>query len=408
MTAQLTIVVTTRNDAARLNDFFANIRHAREIIVVDRSSTDNTADIAREHNAYVVTQPELSSVQECRRIGTEIAAHEWVLYMTPDERLSEGALDVLHGLLTMSPPEISAWRIRVLRQENRPIATEEIDEVGLRLIRAEDACWDSVQSETSGLPFVAHDVAPMPEDLDVSIASTRVSSLFDAINEMNARTTKATTRAASRAQTHSLIRAMQAGVERFNEQFENDGAESFAYGFLAMSADVMVQAKTLESIGWENDVFLPARKSVVRAWAAFFETLSAEELERVRQRTGRAKELGATERDCVLTLEMATQFWGESPQLLCDLACHYFDAGDLEGAMATARAGLHVEPQHAGLQGIFHDVEKLLISQKTKENSQAAPTSSTSTPERPMPTADQRFRARPEPQRESQSANYRP
>jgi len=49
----LSVIIITKNEAARLGDCLASVQFADEIIVLDGFSTDATAEIARAHGAQV-------------------------------------------------------------------------------------------------------------------------------------------------------------------------------------------------------------------------------------------------------------------------------------------------------------------------------------------------------------------
>lgn len=395
MNAPLSLVVTTRNDATRLDEFLACIDPEIEVIVVDRSSTDNTIDIARKYHACVILRNDGASLSDCYQVGTETASNEWVLYLSTEERLSEGAIGVLDGLLTMSPPEVSAWQLSVTYSMPSAPTSERNSTQEPRIVRAEDAIWDDFVRE-SGLPRVAHEVANVPDELGILIRSQCTSSIAPAIDEMAAQSTEQAGLIVSCSAPNALVTGFRSGVARFLACYNENDASTFAHGCIELFADIMAHAKALETRGWENDLFLPAHDSIANAWDAFFVTLADQELKNVRARVAHAHELGATPRDCAVALEMVTQFWGADADVMCDLACRYFDAGDLDGAFDTAQAGLAINANHAGLLGVMRDIESVASQDVSPASQTDQAARATHEATRPTPSAHDRFHARPD------------
>lgn len=85
--APLSAVLITRNAAAVLEPCLESLAFADEIVVVDSSSTDGTAEIAARHGARVVQKEWLGFGQQ-KQFAVEQAANDWVLCLDADERVS--------------------------------------------------------------------------------------------------------------------------------------------------------------------------------------------------------------------------------------------------------------------------------------------------------------------------------
>ena len=83
----LSVTIITRNAGALLEDCLNSASFADEILVVDSGSTDATADVAARHGARVVQKDWLGFGPQ-KQFAVEIAAHDWVLCLDADERLS--------------------------------------------------------------------------------------------------------------------------------------------------------------------------------------------------------------------------------------------------------------------------------------------------------------------------------
>jgi glycosyltransferase involved in cell wall biosynthesis len=84
----ISATIITLNEADRLPDAIASLQWADEIVVVDSGSTDGTLDIARRL-ATRVEQREWPGYAAQKNYAASMAAHDWVLSLDADERVSE-------------------------------------------------------------------------------------------------------------------------------------------------------------------------------------------------------------------------------------------------------------------------------------------------------------------------------
>jgi len=101
----LSVVLITHNAAAQLADCLASVAFADEVLVVDSGSSDGTADIAARYGARVV-QKEWMGFGPQKQFAVEQAAHDWVLCLDADERVS---------------PELAASLVRALQAPVSPV-----------------------------------------------------------------------------------------------------------------------------------------------------------------------------------------------------------------------------------------------------------------------------------------------
>ena len=90
MPESLSVVIITRNAAARLEPCLQSCAFASEIVIVDSGSQDATLDIARRFNARVVQQDWLGFGKQ-KQFAVAQANHDWVLCVDADERVSRRA-----------------------------------------------------------------------------------------------------------------------------------------------------------------------------------------------------------------------------------------------------------------------------------------------------------------------------
>ena len=85
----LSAVLITKNAAAQLEACLASLRHCAEILVVDSGSEDGTVELARRLGARVI-ETEWRGYGPQKQFAVEQAAHDWVLCVDADERVSDG------------------------------------------------------------------------------------------------------------------------------------------------------------------------------------------------------------------------------------------------------------------------------------------------------------------------------
>ena len=85
--APLSAVLITRNAASVLEACLESLAFADDIVIVDSSSSDRTAEIAERRGARVV-QKEWLGYGRQKQFAVEQARHDWVLCLDADERVS--------------------------------------------------------------------------------------------------------------------------------------------------------------------------------------------------------------------------------------------------------------------------------------------------------------------------------
>lgn len=107
----LTVIVPCRDNEAILRPCLASARGvADELFVVDSGSTDATRDIAAEYADRVVVHEYVNSAAQ-KNWAIPQAAHEWVMILDTDERLTPALADEIRALLDGTPAH-DGYRIR--------------------------------------------------------------------------------------------------------------------------------------------------------------------------------------------------------------------------------------------------------------------------------------------------------
>ena len=113
--APLSAVLITRNAATVIDACFESLAFADEIVIVDSASSDGTLEIARRRGVRVV-QKEWLGYGRQKQFAVEQAAHDWVLCIDADERVSPELRASIEAALTapVSPVFRMARRNRFL------------------------------------------------------------------------------------------------------------------------------------------------------------------------------------------------------------------------------------------------------------------------------------------------------
>ena len=84
----ITACIVCRNEADKLGPCLESVAWADEVIVVDLSSTDDSAAVARRHGARLLTREPIPIVEPVRDEVASIASGDWILALDPDERVA--------------------------------------------------------------------------------------------------------------------------------------------------------------------------------------------------------------------------------------------------------------------------------------------------------------------------------
>lgn len=106
----ISAILIIYNEQADLPDALESLRGvADEIVVVDSGSSDRSCEIAQSFGARVVVRP-FTNFGEQKNFAAGQAAHDWVLSLDADERLS-GELRESITVWKQSEPEFTAYRM---------------------------------------------------------------------------------------------------------------------------------------------------------------------------------------------------------------------------------------------------------------------------------------------------------
>lgn len=104
--------VVSYNRAALLGTCLRSLRFVDELIVIDKSSTDESLRVARRYADRVITVPWSPTVEETRTFALEECRHEWIAFLDDDEMLSPEAIIYLHAPRLPDAPDVVALPLR--------------------------------------------------------------------------------------------------------------------------------------------------------------------------------------------------------------------------------------------------------------------------------------------------------
>lgn len=87
----ISILVTVYNEEERIVDFMRSFSWSNDIVVIDKSSTDKTVELAKIYNANVISVPYTDESARIANLGIEATKNEWVMMVT--------ASDIIHPKL---------------------------------------------------------------------------------------------------------------------------------------------------------------------------------------------------------------------------------------------------------------------------------------------------------------------
>lgn len=137
----VTVTVITRDEAAHIDACLRALAWADEILVVDSGSTDGTTDLARARGAHVIVR-DWPGYAAQKNFAAAEAAHDWILSIDADERVTPELAAEIQALLK-SVPAPAGFRVpRVTWHLGRWIRTTDwYPDYQLRLYDRRRARW---------------------------------------------------------------------------------------------------------------------------------------------------------------------------------------------------------------------------------------------------------------------------
>ena len=152
---KLSVTVITLNEAAHIGACLQSVAWADDVLVVDSGSIDGTPDLARARGARVIVR-DWPGYAAQKNFAASEAAHDWILSLDADERVTPALANEIRGVLD-AEPGAAGYRIpRVTFHLGRWIRTTDwYPDPQLRLYDRRRARWkakrvhESVEADTA-------------------------------------------------------------------------------------------------------------------------------------------------------------------------------------------------------------------------------------------------------------------
>jgi glycosyltransferase involved in cell wall biosynthesis len=99
---KLSVTVITRNEASNIAAALESVAWADDIVVVDAESTDDTVAIARRFTPHVEVRAWTGFIDQ-KNYAASVAAHDWILSLDADERVTPALAAEIRAALASSP-----------------------------------------------------------------------------------------------------------------------------------------------------------------------------------------------------------------------------------------------------------------------------------------------------------------
>ena len=106
----LSVVLATYNEEKNLPACLESVRGlADEIVIVDGTSTDHTAEIAKEYKAKVHVTKNLPNFHINKQKAIDLATKEWILQMDADERVTPALAREIREIMSHKQEKNGFW-----------------------------------------------------------------------------------------------------------------------------------------------------------------------------------------------------------------------------------------------------------------------------------------------------------
>jgi len=242
-TLPLSLVVITRDAAKDLADCLASAPFASEIVVVDAGSRDDTVDVARRLGARVLEESWRGFGPQ-KRFAVDAAAHDWVLCLDADERVTPELDRAIRGAFAAGDPAPPAF---AMARRNRFLGRwlahgEGYPDWNVRLFDRRRARW-------SDDPVHEHVLADGPvARLDGDLLHASAESIDDYVAKQNRYTSLQAEAMHARGERAGFARLALSPIARFLRFYVVklgflDGAAGFAHIAIGAFASFLKYAK---------------------------------------------------------------------------------------------------------------------------------------------------------------------
>ena len=107
---KLSVIISTYNEENNIEECLESVKWADEIIVVDSSSKDKTAYIAKKFTDKIFIS-DTKSFSEKKNLGINKSSGEWILWIDADERVPDALKEEMLQIISSSDNETEVYKI---------------------------------------------------------------------------------------------------------------------------------------------------------------------------------------------------------------------------------------------------------------------------------------------------------
>ncbi len=249
---KISVVIISKNEEDVIEDCLKSVEWADEIIFVDDSSTDTTAERAKKYTKQVYVHKSVGYVEPVRNFAIKKATGDLILLLDADERVSDSLAQVIKNIANQDECS-SAYKL----PRKNIIFNKWIQHTGwwpdynIRLFKKGSVEWsDKIHS----VPTVYGDVAELSSTEENAITHYNYTSVSQFIEKMVRYTSVEAKQYTDRVVTKDFIAkpASEFIGRFFNSQGYKDGVHGLVLSLLQSVSVLLVLVRV-----WEKQKFKP-------------------------------------------------------------------------------------------------------------------------------------------------------
>jgi glycosyltransferase involved in cell wall biosynthesis len=107
----LSVIIIAKNEAKRIKSCLDSVKEARQIILVNNKSTDDTVEIAQKFNAEII-HTDSNDFSQLRNIGLQKVKFNWVFYLDADEIATPELISEIASIISHKDIGIDTYFVR--------------------------------------------------------------------------------------------------------------------------------------------------------------------------------------------------------------------------------------------------------------------------------------------------------
>ncbi len=256
--ATITALIHTKNSASTLAKCLTSVAFVDQVIVVDMESSDQTLNIAKQHDSIIFKHPDVGYVEPARNFGLKKVKTDWTLILDSDEEVPSTLAQHLKKLMA----EESSADAYYLPRRNI-VFNKWIQHTGwwpdfqLRFFKTGKVEWPA---QIHAQPVIHGQAEKLPLEEELALTHHNYQTVEQFIERLNRYTTIEVDRGQSTADSFGKHTA-QALPAAFSQEFARrffaedgfrDGKHGLALAYLQSMYQVIVELKKWQAAGFPD------------------------------------------------------------------------------------------------------------------------------------------------------------